>query len=336
MSKHLSVVRLEDRNRWDEIVDSFPEATIYYTNGYAKAASGDGETVLLYFQGETMRAMHVTCIKCIEGTSYKDMSSIAGFYGWIVDGKNDADSELLTSEILRFAKDNGIVAEFIRCNPQIESCKDVCFGNRRRIGQSVIVKVDEGQDIWMNMHSGNRNCIKKASNCGVQVHIAKDDSSLENFKRIYNETMRKKEAFDYIMPDDYYNELFGIRNGIVFNAYAEYDGKVISSALFLGKNKKAYYHLSGSDDEYAHLGSMKVVLYVVACYLQGLGYDTLDLGGGVKSRDDSLLAFKKRFTKEDVTPFYVLDKVYDQDAYDELSKGIEPSVDFFPAYRRKE
>lgn len=44
----LKTIKLDDARLWDEIVDSFDDSTVYFTNGYARAVSTitDGEILL--------------------------------------------------------------------------------------------------------------------------------------------------------------------------------------------------------------------------------------------------------------------------------------------------
>jgi hypothetical protein len=331
----LKTIKLDDARLWDKIVDSFDDSTVYFTNGYARAVSTitDGEILLFYFEGKSMKAMNVACKREIDGTNFYDLCSIAGFCGWITEGENEDDLRLLSVAIEAYASGEGIVSEFIRCNPQIPSSMYECFGRKRQIGHSVIMDISNEDDIWTNMRASNRNCIRKSYNYGVTVSFDVWATEIDEFKRIYNDTMSRKKAYEYIFPDEYYDELLAIRNADVFLAHAEYNGVIVSSAVFFGKNRKAYYHLSGSDEDYAFLGSMRAVIYEAACLLSNLGYKTLDLGGGVKSRNDSLLEFKKRFVKHDATPFFVLDKIYNIQEYNALCKA-DSAGDFFPAYRR--
>ena len=99
--------KLDDARLWDEIVDSFDDSTVYFTNGYARAVSTitDGEILLFYFEGKSMKAMNVACKREIDGTNFYDLCSIAGFCGWITEGENEDDLRLLSVAIEAYASD---------------------------------------------------------------------------------------------------------------------------------------------------------------------------------------------------------------------------------------
>jgi len=332
----LSEISLERKEEWDEVVNRFENATIHYTYGYVKAYSQHekGEIKLLHFRGTQSEAINVVCKRAIDGTEYFDLTSISGFYGWLVRNEIDEDIDVLSKVIQDYAEKNKIVSEFVRCNPQIKSCSEHRFGQNRLVGKSVIYGIEDEEKIWTMMHAGNRNCIKKAQSYGVTVEVTDKLDHIDDFIRIYDESMSRKEAFDYIMPRSFYEQLFEA-DGDVLNAYALYEGKIISSAIFLAKNGKAYYHLSASDEEHSNIASMKLVIYEATKYLSKLGYKTIDLGGGIHSREDSVLKFKMKFTKDEPTDFYVLDKVYLKEIYESLCGGKEDDGTFFPLYRKE-
>lgn len=95
------------------------------------------------------------------------------------------------------------------------------------------------------------------------------------------------------------------------------------------------YHLSGSVGEYSYLAPTNLLLYEAALWGCANGCNTLYLGGGVGSGEDSLFKFKKSFyRKDDLPQFFIGKKVFDQEKYDMLL-NLRGTVDsnFFPKYR---
>jgi len=57
----LSVIGINETKKWDALVKSFKTFDVHYLNGYAKAFElhGDGEPLLLYYEGNGTRGMNV-------------------------------------------------------------------------------------------------------------------------------------------------------------------------------------------------------------------------------------------------------------------------------------
>ena len=91
---------------------------------------------------------------------------------------------------------------------------------------------------------------------------------------------------------------------------------------------------SATADSARDLGASNLLLYEAASWGQEQGLDEFHLGGGAGSEEDSLLAFKQRFSPDGAREFWVGKLVHDEDAYRRLSGGAEIDYDgFFPAYR---
>ena len=96
------------------------------------------------------------------------------------------------------------------------------------------------------------------------------------------------------------------------------------------------YHLSGSLREYANLAPTNLLLYEAALWGHANGCRTMHMGGGVGSREDSLLTFKRSFYRgDDLTQFSIGKRIMDRKRYDELValRGDCESSTFFPQYR---
>ena len=75
-------------------------------------------------------------------------------------------------------------------------------------------------------------------------------------------------------------------------------------------------------------------MYTAALWGCENGYRTLLLGGGVGSRDDSLLRFKRTFNKGEPEHFFIGEKTVDPEKYRYLlSLRNSPARSFFPQYR---
>ena len=111
------------------------------------------------------------------------------------------------------------------------------------------------------------------------------------------------------------------------------EGAVVASALCLRGDRWLHYHLGATADAARDLGASNLLLYAAALWGQGQGLEEFHLGGGAGG-EDSLFAFKQRFSPEGRREFWVGKLVHDEEAYRRLSGGAEIDYDgFFPAYR---
>lgn len=107
-----------------------------------------------------------------------------------------------------------------------------------------------------------------------EIYNGLSDSILDQFVKIYNETMDRDNANEYY----YFDEMFydSILTRLKYNCvcfYAKYNKDVISSSLFLLKDKKMHYDLSGSKTEFMRLAPSNLLLSDAA--IEGMRMDTI-------------------------------------------------------------
>ena len=101
-------------------------------------------------------------------------------------------------------------------------------------------------------------------------------------------------------------------------------------------------HLAGSSEELKALSPLKVLLDDVRRWAQQRGNQVFHVGGGRAGRDDSLLAFKAKFSPRR-HQFYLGRWILEGDAYASLCEQrrvyaqeaglVWQGEDFFPQYR---
>lgn len=344
----IEIYTLDQSEKWDNIVCSFENHDVYWLSGYVKAFKihGDGEPLLVYCVGEYARGMTVVMKRDIafdthfsgrikEGVYY-DFATPYGYGGWIIEGDQADD---LFDAYSDWSKRNRVISEFVRFHPMTknhESCKS--HYEVIKLGEVVHIPLNDPESIWGNLTSKNRNVIRKAIKNSVRIYNGRFPEIYERFRGIYNATMDKDEAEKYYyFSSDFYSSICEDlpENAQVF--WAEKDGIIIAASILLECNGFMNYHLSGSLREYNSLAATNLLLYKAALWGCAHGLNTLYLGGGVGSGEDSLYKFKRAFYKgDDLNHFFIGRKVFDLDAYRELmdirGDGIE-NADFFPAYR---
>ena len=342
----LTVYGIEQSEKWDEIVRSFIGHDVYWLSGYVKAFQihGDGEPMLLYYEGNGTRGINVVMKRDIaqdkhfENTlpqgQYYDFASPYGYGGWIIEGQDVSE---LDAEYQKYCKQNSIVSEFVRFHPMlqnqiaVESIYEVI-----PLGETVAMELQPEECIWENIISKNRNVIRKAQKNGVTIQHDLSKELLETFRGIYNATMDKDDAESYY----YFGEKFydSILTDLKDNAqlfYATLEDKIIAVAIMIFANGRMNYHLSGSVREYSSLAPSNLMLFEAAKWGSSQGFKTFYLGGGVGSGEDSLFKFKKAFFRGELHRFHIGRKIMIPDVYNILveMRTDLPESGFFPKYR---
>ena len=122
----------------------------------------------------------------------------------------------------------------------------------------------------------------------------------------------------------------------------ELDGRTVAAGLFTEHRGIVQAHLVGTDDEFREWSPLKLLLDDVRRWASERGNDILHLGGGRGGRDDSLLAFKRRFSPQshrfsvgrwvlDPAAYAHLAEIWRNRVKDAANAGMDPS--YFPPYR---
>ena len=335
---------ISQANEWNDIVRSFPNHDVYYLSGYCKAfeVHGDGAPELLYYEEGKLRAIYVYMKRQI-ASGMVDTVTPYGYGGVLFDGDTSTQNiELFGKAFERQMQNDGVVSNFVRYHPVLKNAGPMKqISEVIDLGKTIAIDLSSPEIIWENIHSKNRNMIRKAEKNGIEIKHGKGMDLLEKFMEIYNKTMDKDHAVAY-----YYFKLpfyESIHNDLYYNYemfYAEYEGKIIAMSIMIFANGRLNYHLSGSDIEYRNLAPSNLLLYKAALWGCEQGMKTFHLGGGVGSGEDNLYKFKAAFNKISDYQFSIGKQVFDKRAYDELVKrrketdaNFDESSHFFPLYR---
>lgn len=348
----LSVVTLNESEKWDSVVRTFSNYDVYYLSGYVKAFQlhGDGEPLLFFYDDGKVKGINVVMKRDIsadkhfegkiEPNTYFDFATPYGYGGWLIEGDND--TSCLFETYRKWCKDNNIISEFVRFHPVL---KNHVFSEKDYevipLGETVAMDLTSPDVIWQNIISKNRNMIRKAIKNGVSIYNGRSPELYRVFKEIYNATMDKDNAEEYYyFNEEFYNSILDDlpNNAQIFYAQLE-DGTTIAASIMITANGRMNYHLSGSRRDYQHLAPTNLLLYKAALWGCENGYKTLYLGGGVGSGEDSLFKFKRAFYKGDLNRFFIGKNTYNDEKYEELlairlaeEESVEQSK-FFPKYR---
>lgn len=341
----MQIFNMNQAKEWNNLVQSFTNYDVYYLSGYVKAFQihGDGEPQLFYYDEKGLRGIYVYMKRktAIEGVF--DSITPYGYGGFLLEGDTSEENvKALWAAYVDRMKEENIVDNFVRYHPVLanavpmKTCSDVID-----LGKTVAMDLTSEEVIWKNIHSKNRNMIRKAEKNGIVIKHGQGLELFDDFIKIYNATMDKDnaEAYYYFKPEFYKSIHEDLKDNYEM-FWAEYEGKIIAMSIMIFANGRLNYHLSGSDLQYRNLAPSNLLLYKAAMWGMEKGMNTFHLGGGVGSGEDKLYKFKIAFNRFSDCQFSIAKHVFDNEKYDELvaeraSRDVEFDKEskFFPLYR---
>lgn len=325
----IRLLTLKEKSLWsDYLVNLSPERRdVYFTPEYYSLYQnyGDGEACCFIFEIDGELVLYPFLKNPITPLGYdldKEYYDIQGAYGYngII---TSTDSPDLLKEFWEafdsYCQENDIIAEFTRFHPllnnqRLTSPKMKSFFSRHTVSLDLSLTED---DIWMKqISSKNRNMIRKAEKEGVTI-VESDDYN--TFKQLYDGTMKNLHAEGfYFFPQTYYEEYKRTFKGKSMLCLAMHEGKTIAGSMFMFSDEYAHYHLSGRDREYSRYAANNLILWYAIRRAKERGCKWFHFGGGTTGEeDDSLLKFKKEFSKIE-TEFWIGKRVHYQAVYDEI------------------
>ena len=318
---------LKECDRWIALLKAIASNRydIYFTPEYYSLYQnyGDGDARCFVFEQDGEVVLYPFLINPITPLGYKldkESYDIQGAYGYngIIASSDNADFITAFWESFdAYCQENNVVAEFTRFHPllnnqRLASPKMKTFFSRHTVALDLT-----DDDIWMHqISSKNRNMIRKAEKEGVTI-VESDD--YETFRRLYDGTMTDLHAEDfYFFPKSYYDEYKLTFKGESMLCLAMLDGKAIAGSMFMFSDDYAHYHLSARDREYSRYAANNLILWYAIQKAKKHGCKWFHFGGGTTGNDDdSLLKFKKEFSKT-LCEFWIGKRVHNQAVYDQI------------------
>jgi len=313
---------------------------IYYSNEYISLYLQEGEELFNFkyeegndfFINKTIKRpiCKIGNIEVFDG--FYDLESAYGYGGFYTNSSNEDFVCRAFEAYDKRCKDEKIIAEFIRFHPFNNfPLKYARYLNLNLHDRDVVV-VPLGNDILSSYTSKVRNITKRAAE---KVIISKS-VNLDKFIELYAETMKKNEASEFYFFHKYFFEnLLAFKEVELYEIVSE--NQIIAMAFFMEGSDLSHYHLSANSNISYKLNANYALLYILSEIAKKRGKQYLVLGGGTTpSEDDSLLKFKKKFSKE-TKPFYISGKIYNQEVYDKYLNIWEAQnrneIKYFLKYR---
>lgn len=323
----IKILTLDNHDEWGLLLRQLPSSKrdVYFTPEYYSLYqnNGDGVAMCFVFEKDGERALYPFLKNPITPLGYeldKEYYDIQGAYGYNGLIASTDVHEFMTAfweAFDQWCQENDIVAEFMRFHPVLNnhllaSPQMKTFYSRHTVALDLT-----DDDIWMHqISSKNRNMIRKAEKEGITI-VESDD--YETFRQLYNGTMTDlhAEAF-YFFPPQYYEDYKKAFEGESMLCFAMLDGKVIAGSMFMFSDDYAHYHLSARNREYSRFAANNLILWYGIQKAKERGCKWLHFGGGTTGNDDdSLLKFKKEFSKT-MCEFWIGKRVHNQAVYDQI------------------
>ena len=325
---------------------------IYFLEEYGKVYEDnkEGKLTTYFFECEYGKVYYLFLLRkiCIPNdTGYYDITTPFGYGGPLfIEYKEEDLSKLILSfkkEFGKYCLNNNIITEFVRFHPLIKNHLQMdLYMNISNIRDTAYIKLDSPEEIWNNLKSTCRNRIRKAEKHNIEIQLDNSYKSLDNFINLYISTMEINNAKQYYFFDKefFYNTFKLLKNNVfLFNSI--YEGKTISSAMIMKYGDYIHYHFGGSDHLYTNLAPNNLLFYKIALWGQEKGCKYFHLGGGTTGNDDPIFHFKKTFSKDGITNFFIGKKIHNESIYNDIVNEWKiynnisdtDEINFFPIYR---
>jgi hypothetical protein len=180
----------------------------------------------------------------------------------------------------------------------------------------------------------DRQQIRKNLRRGYELRVVPGPettaSERARFLPAYEQTMRRTGAAErYFFGAPYFDRILEAPGTWLALAHAP-GGEIAAASIAARSDGCLHYYLSGSADSHLRDSPMKNTIEALIDLSAELDLP-LNLGGGI-SRGDRLEEFKRGFANRE-QPWHTSEIVCDPTAYARLSRGHDPTANFFPAYR---
>jgi len=273
-----------------------------------------------------------------------DLVTPYGYGGPLLRPEPGVDPQSLVSSFdasfAEFCRDRGVVSEFVRFHPfETEAQRWGGVYAVERLRTTVVTDLTGTDPIRREFSSGALKKIRRNARSGVQIRVTETPGSLEEFRRIYAQTMDRNDASDfYYFGAAYFDGLIDLMRDELVAFEPSYQGAVIGAALCLVGAGRIHIHLSGTDSNFLSLSPAYSLRHAIAEWGVQKGMRVIHHGGGrTDSPEDSLYRYKRQFGSASAD-FCVGRRVWDAAAYDRLclAAGVTPADGgFFPAYRHR-
>ena len=292
-----------DRQRWNEVLDSFPRTLrdIYFAPDYLglHVPPQKGRALLFVFRKDHRQWLYPFLIEPIHnfgaGGGFFDINAPYGYGGPL---SNTDDEHFLAdahSAFTAWCQSQSVVAEFVRLHPLID--------NQRWLDPQATVLCDR-ETVSLDLSRfevcqlpyDTATCymLRRASRLDCNISVRQAEDTFEQFVGLYLETMASLGAEDYYYFDPaYFGGLQKLVQRTGWLVVAEAADGWVAASLFLRGANWLHYHLAAARPDRRLPGIANLLIHTAAQVGHESGLSLLHLGGGrTASPQDNLLKFK--------------------------------------------
>jgi hypothetical protein len=326
-----SVLSSAEPQAWHDALSSFDHASIYASLEYhAVYEHAFGTPAFAYLARSPKGVLfYPFFLKPIEhvgeepvSEDWYDLETVYGYCGPLSTTDDKAFLDTAWAPYQSWRARHGVVCEFIRFDPFLSNHRFAPPGVTTHFDRrTVAIELHKGKDeLVSNYASVQRNRVRKAQKNGLVCRCLSAKDGLDDFKPLYRQTMEHLEADSfYHFSDDYFDALIRELDDQLRIFTVVSDAKPIASAIIFLDGEKLHYHLGGSSVGDRNLAPNNFLFHEISIWGIENGHHEFHLGGGrTNLDDDSLLRFKRNFSKN-TKEFYIGKSVHDDNAYDQLA-----------------
>lgn len=327
-----------DRDAWIALYDAWPDREVFAHPAYVALFATPTERPLAAFArfGDGW-VLYPFILRPLEDGE-ADLTTPYGYGGPFRHG--NADAPAFWAAFDAWAASQRVVSEFVRLSLFPE--QRLAYPGQTEVKlQNVVCSLLPDEDaLWSGFDHKVRKNVNKAKRSGVTIEIDTGPERLDEFLRIYETTMDRREARkSYYFSRAFFETIASALQGGYAFLHALVGGRIVSTELALVSAHNVYSFLGGTEEAAFDLRPNDLLKYELIRWAKREGRSRFVLGGGY-APDDGIFKYKRAFAPNGLYPFEVGTRVLDRAAYDELVErrraadaAWSPLPGFFPAYR---
>jgi hypothetical protein len=310
-----------DDPRWRELWSAWAEREVHAHPEYVRLFEDGGRALCAVDDG--------VLYPFVLRSEPVDVISPYGYGGAFRTAEADADAFWQAFDA--WAAEQGAVSELVRLSLFPERLLPYP-GEREPRLVNVVRDLEPSPDrLWMDYEHKVRKNVNKARRSGLDVEIDETGERLDDFVRLYEHTLDRREAAArYRFPRAFFERIRDRLAGHFAFAHVLDGSRVVSSELALLSATSAYSFLGGTDEAAFELRANDLLKVELMLWAKEAGKRRFVLGGGQQA-DDGIFRYKRSFAPHGLVPFEIGMRIFDHKRYAELSRGRETTL--FPAYR---
>jgi hypothetical protein len=296
------------------------------TRALCAAWSSDRGSVLYPFLLRDLRPLGAEAADVITPYGY------GGPFFWGEDRNAVADE--FWAGFAEWARAAHVVSEFVRFSLFEDELLPYPGDREQKLVNVVRDLEPDPDELWMDVERKVRKNVKKARRSGVRVEFDDTGARLDDFLRLYLDTLARREAPErYGFSREFFERIRDELPGLFVYVHALHGDEVVSSELVLLSERSAYSFLGGTNPDAFQLRPNDLLKYELILWAKAAGKSRFVLGGGYQE-GDGIFRYKRSFAPRGLVPFFAGRRILEPDLYAELSRrhGGDDAA-FFPAYR---